>query len=253
MNGQSNLARVFEKLSDLKSVFSYGQKIIPILQNLIDFMNETVPILQNVNDSISESANQMPKAQHHIKDVSNATELVTTEILDKVDISSGIITEIEKSIDTRLELENKRSEVFGKIKSLLNGSADSKNLITEYNRLSKELDDEKPVIRNLKKINDNLFEITLALQVQDITAQQLAAVNHLISAVQEKLASLMTDLGNSDINEELKSYEIDAPRDASFNPNAKYIHPLNDEKKGNSKFDEAKKITSQDEIDKLFS
>jgi chemotaxis regulatin CheY-phosphate phosphatase CheZ len=105
----------------------------------------------------------------------------------------------------------------------------------------------------LSSINDNLFNITLSLQVQDITSQQLAAVNHLIESVQVKLASLMDDIDGADLKKDLPKLKIDAPRDGAFNPDAKYTKSTDDQDLADSLIESQKNIASQDEIDKLFS
>ena len=51
----------------------------------------------------------------------------------------------------------------------------------------------------INKIKDDANNITLSLQVQDITSQQLAAVNHLIESVQAKLGKLVVNLEGTDI------------------------------------------------------
>jgi len=44
----NNMEKLFEKLGDLKSFFVYGQKLIPTLQKILDFMQDTVPLLESV-------------------------------------------------------------------------------------------------------------------------------------------------------------------------------------------------------------
>ena len=84
-----NMKEIFGKIDDLKSVFKIGERILPILQSLIDFMGEIIPLLENINTSISDSTNQMPKVSHQINNVTSATELATTEILDPPVLYTG--------------------------------------------------------------------------------------------------------------------------------------------------------------------
>ncbi|MCK9212589.1 MAG: hypothetical protein M0P61_17295, partial [Ignavibacteriaceae bacterium] len=62
MKKATNLSELFEKLDDLKTVFRYGEKLIPVIQGLVDFMRDTVPLLENINTSIAESTSKIPKA-----------------------------------------------------------------------------------------------------------------------------------------------------------------------------------------------
>jgi chemotaxis regulatin CheY-phosphate phosphatase CheZ len=253
MNEKLNMAHVFDKLDDLKSVFTYGQKIIPTLQGLIEFMGEIIPLLQTVNASIAESTNQMPKASNHISDVTNATELATTEILDTVDTTLSTLENIKQKLEEQTKLEAKKEEIIGNLKKEVEGNTKALNLLSEYDKYNHSSEKMNAISESLSSINDNLFNITLSLQVQDITSQQLAAVNHLIESVQVKLASLMDDIDGADLKKDLPKLKIDAPRDGAFNPDAKYTKSTDDQDLADSLIESQKNIASQDEIDKLFS
>ena len=91
MKHVSNMTDLFERLNELKVVFRYSEKLIPIIQNLMDFMKETVPLLEDINSSLVESTSKIPKASDQINNISSATELATTEILDIVDIVQQLV------------------------------------------------------------------------------------------------------------------------------------------------------------------
>ncbi len=220
--GSKNIVQVFNKLDDLKLVFNYGQKIIPIIQNLIDFMRETVPLLENINNSISESTSKIPKASHKINDVTHATELATTEILDMVDNISGEISKLEKTYDGK----------FNEMKSIFT---------------AEELEGAK---ESIKKIKDYSNNITLSLQVQDITAQQLAAVNHLIESVQKKLGELINDIEDADLDK-IDRMNLELDEKITFDPNASYIKKDDHQKVADMIMD-SNNLSSQEEVDKLF-
>ncbi len=220
--GSKNIVQVFNKLDDLKLVFNYGQKIIPIIQNLIDFMRETVPLLENINNSISESTSKIPKASHKINDVTHATELATTEILDMVDNISGEISKLEKTYDGKL---NEMKSIF----------------------TAEELEGAK---ESIKKIKDYSNNITLSLQVQDITAQQLAAVNHLIESVQKKLGELINDIEDADLDK-IDRMNLELDEKITFDPNASYIKKDDHQKVADMIMD-SNNLSSQEEVDKLF-
>lgn len=220
--GSKNIVQVFNKLDDLKLVFNYGQKIIPIIQNLIDFMRETVPLLENINNSISESTSKIPKASHKINDVTHATELATTEILDMVDNISGEISKLEKTYHGKL---NEMKSIF----------------------TAEELEGAK---ESIKKIKDYSNNITLSLQVQDITAQQLAAVNHLIESVQKKLGELINDIEDADLDK-IDRMNLELDEKITFDPNASYIKKDDHQKVADMIMD-SNNLSSQEEVDKLF-
>jgi len=262
-----NMSEIFTKLNDLKNIFQFAEKIVPIIQSLIEFMQEMTPMLENINHSIEDSTNQMKQGTDRIEDVTSATELATTEILDKVDeISNKLMTIEGCSKEISEKISNKKA-LIQKLKDTLSGNDKALALIDEFMAF-----DESPkfetIFTELGNINDDIFNITLSLQVQDITAQQLASVNHLIASVQGRLNSLISQIDETKINEQVQVLR-DEKTGIVFDPNASYtktegkqekVDDIIDQQNKNvsqddidSLIDDSKKNASQDEIDKLFS
>ena len=249
----TNMTQLFNKLNDLKSVFTYGQKIIPIIQNLVDFMKETIPLLENINNSIADSTSKIPKASHQISNVTHATELATTEILDLVDVISNETTKIETRLKSEAELINKSNELIDKLVGINAGNKEALDILNELKATNEQLITPPELFESIEKIKNDAYNITISLQVQDITAQQLAAVNHLIESVQQKLSELIVEIQEAEIRDrEPASMEIEAPTSAAFNPNARYKGNGNSQKIADELV-EVNNTASQDEIDKLFS
>lgn len=221
-NDASVMNKLFEKLDDLKTIFLYSEKLIPIIQKLIDFMRNTIPLLENINQSITETTNKIPSATNQIDSVTSATEMATTEILDTVD---KILMEINSA---KLNVENLLSSKDG----YMNVEAKEK-----LNSINVSLD-------NITQYANN---VTISLQVQDITSQQLAAVNYLIQSVQARLGSLFQDLENTNISQIGKFTDKNI-----FNENARYQDTSQQQKEIDHLFSNNNSTTSQDEIDKLF-
>ena len=135
-----NMAQLFSKLNDLKKVFSYGEKLIPIIHSLGEFMKETVPLLENINRSIAESTSKIPKATNQIQSVTNATELATTEILDLVDSLNSDLTDIEKTMVDILAKETDKTDFLVSLIPLLN-KQDAEIFIKDF--LNKNSSSEK--------------------------------------------------------------------------------------------------------------
>ena len=136
MDKSINMSQVFDKLNDLKLLFEYAQKIIPILQSLADFMKETVPLLEEINHSIADSTTKIPKATNQISNVTNATELATTEILDLVDAISNSLIGIEKQLTNTVETEQKKDEIVEELKNILPGNSNVIELVEKYKSLN---------------------------------------------------------------------------------------------------------------------
>jgi chemotaxis regulatin CheY-phosphate phosphatase CheZ len=251
MKHTENITELCEQLNDLKSVFKYGQKLIPIVQNLLDFMKDTAPMLENINSSITDSTNKIPKATNQINNVTSATEVATTEILDIVDIISSDIVAVEKNLKEIASVEEQKNKVIKKIKSL-KLPEEVINLLDEYERFNYSLSAHQTISKLTEKVKNNAYNITLSLQVQDITSQQLAAVNHLIFSVQERLSSLISNIEVTN-DTEFGKMEIEVPKDSHFDPNASYSRSDNRQDNVDLVLNDQMKKASQDEIDKLFS
>ncbi|MBU1097676.1 MAG: hypothetical protein CVV23_15385 [Ignavibacteriae bacterium HGW-Ignavibacteriae-2] len=200
MKEQVEMQLLSSKLDDLKNVFKIGEKIIPGIQKLIDFMVEIVPLLNNINTSIHESYKKIPKASDQIIDVTSANEIATTEILDRVD---EISIEIEFSQKAYVEFANRYAKIHNmieQVKSVVGDNPTALGLLKEIDDLNSTQEYRAILETSISRIKSNLEKITITLQVQDITAQQLSAVNHLIGSVQKKLSSLILDLNESEVN-----------------------------------------------------
>ena len=248
-----SIKEIFGKIDDLKSVFKIGERILPILQSLIDFMGEIIPLLENINTSISDSTNQMPKVSNQINNVTSATELATTEILDLVDEISNELNDIDQAINKIMELNESREQKFNEILKEVKGNDKAIALLKEYKTIS-TYDDTFGIVREvLSKISNDAFKITMSLQVQDITSQQLSAVNHLIESVNNRLTGLVKEIDSSEIKKEFGNLKWEADDATHFDGNASYIDGKGKQKEVDKIISDQKQVASQEEIDKLFS
>lgn len=252
-----SMSQIFDKIDDLKAIFKFGERVVPIISSLIEFMKDVVPLLEKINLSIADSTNQMPEASNQINDVTSATELATTEILDLVDEISNELIGIGEVLDDVLERHAKRQELAGKLKEAVKDNPEASGLLDEYISLDNKRTELEEVKTKVDKINEDSYKITLSLQVQDITSQQLAAVNHLIQSVNTRLGSLVKDIDSSDLRAELNELS-EKPANVHFDKNAKYVHDQNrqnmvDEIMNEQNNGSPGEKTSQAEIDKLFS
>ena len=253
MENNSNMDQVFEKLGELKSFFVFGQKVVPVIQSIIDFMRDVVPLMEYVNNSIQDSASKIPKAASQINSVTNATEMATSEILDIVDAMSMDLSKIKNELaDLKNGFFNQRValESFGNQHPNLNGQFEALQSGLSIDELETKVVSLEAIVKKIEVDSNN---ITLSLQVQDITSQQLASVNHLIQSVQKRLSKLMTDLsrkGPVDVSD--LEQEDENTKGATFNPDARYEKTTDKQELANELFNTGQK-TSQDEIDKLFA
>jgi chemotaxis regulatin CheY-phosphate phosphatase CheZ len=252
MDQVKNIQSLFDKLSDVNSFFVYGQKLIPTIEKIVDFMKATIPLLENVNQSILDSTNKLPKAALQINSVTNATEVAVTEILDVVDGASTDLTTIISKLESLRNRLDIQKGCIERLKVKYPDDPDVKELIT--NGLNPDVihQDYSEVINLADKIQSGMMNITISLQVQDITAQQLASANHLMNSIQTKLSSLLMDIDQKEGSVVVEP-EIHLPNDLAFNPNARYDRENNSQVLADTLVADTKSQPSQKEIDELFS
>lgn len=221
---------VLTRMDELKALFSFGQRMMPIAKALFDFLQEIVPLLESINLSIQESNAKIPTAARKLDSVTQATELATTEILDLVDKIAVQITEIKTTVEE------------------MRTTGQAPQFETSYKSIEEKLDN----------IEMNTSSIMMSLQVQDITSQQIAAVNHLMASVQGRLGSLVSDFGKANFDD-MKSAEIDFPTDVTFDANAVYSKSSERQELANnvvstmSTDPSGSALSSQADIDALFA
>jgi chemotaxis regulatin CheY-phosphate phosphatase CheZ len=225
----NEFSTVLTRMDELKALFSFGQRMMPIAKALFDFLQEIVPLLESINVSIQESNAKIPTAARKLNSVTQATELATTEILDLVDKIAIQISEIKTTVeDMRKAGENERFE-------------------PSY----------KSIEEKLENIEMNTSSIMMSLQVQDITSQQIAAVNHLMESVQNRLGTLVNDFGKANFDD-MKSSQIEFPTDVTFDANAVYNKSSERQDLANTVVSsmtegEGNAVSSQADIDALFA
>lgn len=252
MDYSSEMKNLNSKLSELKQLFRVGEKVIPGIQKLIEFMAEILPLLNNINFSIEESTKKIPKATHQLNDVTHATEIATTEILDKVDQINNEISGWEEFILSYNSKIRKRNELYEKLRYEISNNPTALELLNEYENLFPLNGSQQYFKDSITKVREGLETITITLQVQDITAQQLSAVNHLIISVQKKLSGLIVDLSGEEVKLSSTSSEVEEQSDVNFDPNASFVPSGDKQNLVDELINRANDFSSQDEIDKLF-
>lgn len=245
-----NLSEIVTKLKEIDSVFKFGEKMIPVIEGFVSFISDFIPFVEQVSGSISDTRSKIPEASNQIDKVTNATELATTEALDKIDLINTQLSQLSECVDEMIQ-HRIQAELLG---AELRNEIESNEKATEIlNKMLKSLDvglTLEMMKNQIREITSNTDQITMSLQVQDITAQQLAAVNHLIISVQHKLGGLL-DVVDSTGYSTSDNLKMDKLPDVHFDANASYNPGSNHQGDVDSIINSEK--ASQEEIDKLFS
>jgi chemotaxis regulatin CheY-phosphate phosphatase CheZ len=275
---------LLKKADELRALFVLGQRVIPFLEEIFLFVSEIQPLLDDINHSIQENLSKMPNASKQLSKVTEATELATSEIMDIVDglvYKSDIITSNTNKLN---EIVSKKMANHLKLLEIIYKGIDSgSNMKEVMPHLAKTINSLKQSKnQSVMKIVDETNELTqsismdsssimMSLQVQDITSQQIAAVNNLLETIQGKLGRILKNFQDSNIQDLIDAEEgpVDNTnvskmhRAIAFDPEAVLAIEHKENEKSMASGEENKQAepeppadnspASQDDIDALFS
>jgi len=190
---RDDLSVVLHKIEELRALMIFSQRTLPFLEDVFTFVKEIVPLLEVLKNSVESTSEKLPRASHQLNKVTTATELASTEILNIVE---GIAAKTERQ---RAALDDRKARV-NKVLDSLNSLPHAAQMDAAFAEAQAGLRafipaDEQYV--ELESIQNDCTNIMIALQVQDITAQQIASVNQLMQSVDEGLNRLMRNFQKS--------------------------------------------------------
>ncbi|NLO18762.1 MAG: hypothetical protein GX121_02615 [Ignavibacteria bacterium] len=269
---EMDIADVLKKAEELRALFVLGQRVIPFLEEIFVFVSEIKPLLDEINTSIEENLKKMPSASKQLSKVSEATETATTEIMDIVDGLSykvDLISSNVKKICSSPQKVSNHFKVIELIYKAIQEDVDVQDILPEISETienMKSANSEGPADKSsqsliedtdniLQSIKDDSMSIMISLQVQDITSQQIAAVNHLLETIQTKLQKILVKFQASDINQlvtsspEIKERTnvVDLHRKVAFDPDA--IESISSKETRQNDVDDLIKMHFNGEID----
>ena len=150
---------------------------VGMIRDFIEHVRGIIPLLEHVKDSIEESSSRIPKASKQLNEVTTATESATVEILNVLETMTTRIGQTEKEL--------------GVVRRFVEGVAASPESAT----VLKSVDTAEQMLAETK---DNSMNIAIALQVQDITSQQIAGVAHTIESIRLALGKALKRFDSPD-------------------------------------------------------
>ena len=207
MSSSQTITNLLDKLTELQAVFVLAGRALPFIDEVTQFMKEISPLLFEIHSSLAETSTKMPSASAQLDKVTEATEQATNEILNLADgvlMTTSRLKQAYNKYFDQVDVYNAREAEFLALLDDENADRDEvKKAIAEAKRrhslaiiATKRIQEEQ--INASKVINDSISRIMMSLQVQDITAQQLASVRNLVESVQTALNNLVSKMGVSD-------------------------------------------------------
>ena len=223
-----NNTGILKKVEELKALLVFSRRILPFMEDVIVFVKDIVPVVEELKSSVETSSDKLPKASKQLDKVTMATEMASTEILNLVEGIFGKLEKAQKEVAAReahlarlREAAKRIDEVMAKIPGTGQSGTVPSDSWTEFRRALDDREKTAIVEETLNGIQEDCTSIMIALQVQDITAQQIAAVNKLMESVDEGLNKMLKNFRETP-GEEKKSGFTHPRLDISFDTSAEY-------------------------------
>jgi len=168
MVNKEDYDEILARIQHIKSLFAFGEGILPFLEELFVFLREVTPLLNDVSDSIMNTTGLMPDAATELDSAVEQTSDATYKIMDSVESIVEQLDELEKHAKSRQEFEGEIEESVHDIRM----KADS---------------------------------IMNALQFHDIVSQKIVHVRRVLGEVQQKMLQLFTRVYELNIDEDVRN------------------------------------------------
>ena len=166
------------------------------MRQLLDMLRSLMPVLDNIKTAVENSSSKIPKATEQLSTVTQATESATMEILNLLDDIGRKVEHVQSEIDTFKKDLAERCAAVDRITAWVGTLPDEFRkqfepysgdwaLLADCDKLHRTMD---VTTGELAEIHSFSMNIAMALQVQDITSQQIESVRHQIESVRTQLA-----------------------------------------------------------------
>lgn len=197
-----------------------------IMKDVLQLLREIVPLLESVRHSIQESTKHIPNASEQLSKVSQATEMATVEILDLLDRLSERVSKVQHDIQhIQNALDESRKDALAKLAGIKAHITDA--TLLEHLRGVEEYFQQNPLSQFfaeadvfLNESKEQYTSIAMALQVQDITNQQIVGVSHIIETIYQHLAVALHRFDNG--VHDPQASKLEEPKEIVVDINAQY-------------------------------
>jgi hypothetical protein len=159
-----NYTEIIQRINQIKDLFSFGEGIMPFLEELFVFLREATPMLNDVTKQVMQASGAMPGAADRLSSAVEETSDATYKIMRSAEDITNTIADM-KSMMAMLGEENEE---------MTNG---------------------------LNEIQNRADTIMNALQFHDIVSQRLIEVQKTLVDLQVKMIQLFTRVYELDMEE----------------------------------------------------
>jgi ABC-type transporter Mla subunit MlaD len=178
-----------------------------VVAALVSVISGIVPLLDDIKATIEESSTSVRHASKQLPNVTQATESVTVEILNVLRSVTQRISKAQEGLATLKDLHLERQASTENITDIVRtlagfgGASERASAVAASREEHRSLEDGwtlVPVIeQSLSKTKQVSMNIAKALQVPDITAQEISGVTPMIESVRMQLQQVLDNLNSA--------------------------------------------------------
>ncbi|MFH0990130.1 MAG: protein phosphatase CheZ [bacterium] len=204
MNPQQ-LDNVLQKVSELKVFFDFGERTLPLLEEVATFTQEIGPVIEGIKSLVDVTSQKLPKAAEQLGRVNQFAERASNDILNTVDKMVATIEGMQTPDHNRVvgdlvdDTTKKVSSIVDSLARRFGNDEDIIELLNAWDLHSQSLsalNTPTTMQMKLESLREDCTNIMMSLQVQDITGQQIASVIGLMQAVDDVLRKLLTEVSD---------------------------------------------------------
>ena len=159
-----------------------------------------LPTIEDIVLMVHESLKKIPHVSTNLSKVAERNERVTAEILSVVDHLNDQMNQLADGLSTISSLSRRQEELRQELDAVIteiannNASPEHLRLRTVWEEFESFLSIEGTITsmqKSLENIQNHATNVVMSLQVQDITAQHIQAINHLIDSVHNRLTLIL--------------------------------------------------------------
>jgi chemotaxis regulatin CheY-phosphate phosphatase CheZ len=204
---EKELDTILQKVSELKVFFDFGQRTLPLLDEVTGFVEQIGSAVDGMKALVQVTSDKIPKASEQLEKVNRASEQASNEILNTLDKMIATLEAMVEgdsgSIGPGDDIQKTAERVAQAVSELVEKAGwdlDIVRLSNIWDAHYQSLKGQKPsdeAKQKLQGLRDDCTNIMMALQVTDITEQQIAMVIGTIQAIADILKRLMDQLAMS--------------------------------------------------------
>lgn len=193
------------------------------VSHVLGFVKHILPMVGELQASIALTSEKLPTASRQLDKVTEANFLASTEILDTVDRILNQVVGLQQWVDAQLGDANV-PRLDALVRKITGGQTDA-GTVAELEEAWRAFLGGRATPGSVEEqsarcqqIQSDCTNIMIALQVQDITAQQIAGVNKLMQSVDDGLHDLLHQIHGDERdgrNNEYSHHHLDIVHDAT--------------------------------------